>query len=673
MSDEEIKLGVEVQQNAVKELKAASDALQKFATIMEKSFQDGAKASEESSKKTGDALKGLNSNLKNSTGALDAFKGAFGAIVASQVLQKMAEQVVDVGKALVQTFIVDGVHAAAEAESAMKLLENQMRSTGEFSRQAAEDFEAFAAQMQALTTVEDDAVISGLALAKTFGATNEEAKKLVKTAIDLAAAKGVSLDTAIAQLGGTLNGVAGQLGKTNSEVRNLTKEQLVAGNAIDIVAKQFSGAGAAAANTYAGALIQAQNAFGNLQEAFGKIIIENKSVIAVIGEVKKVFDEMSGVIEANAGVIGQHLSEAIVFTLTGFRYFVYAVDLAYREIVKFVAGCKDIIETVQMVGKVIGSIPYGFKAMQSAAADWSKSMSDRKAEIDKNFTEPLGGDLAKIIQQIEEAAARAGSAREAASGGVDQGQGDKQDRASDFYDIEEAQRKVDAEVDLLIRRNEMLKTIGDEASKKQIESNNETLEQIRRGYESSIDTKLKIDANYAKEKQDMERRSSAASREVLGGLAQFQNSKVKEIAFLARAASVMQITIDGIAAVQRVYKDIPFPFSIPASILMGGIVAANAAKAAGVKGLKSGITEVPGTGSEDSYGPVFLAPRERVVDAHTNQDLKGFLGGAQQMVPILASILDRLRAMNMHTTVNVGGREIADVVREQSLSGRAVG
>ena len=99
---------------------------------------------------------------------------------------------------------------------------------------------------------------------------------MTRAAIELSAATGKTLDFSIRNLGKTLSGTTGLLSQAIPELKDLTKAELEAGAAADLVLKKFAGSEAAKLDTYAGVVKQLSNAFGDLQETFGKIVTDSE-------------------------------------------------------------------------------------------------------------------------------------------------------------------------------------------------------------------------------------------------------------------------------------------------------------------------------------------------------------------------------------------------------------
>lgn len=246
-------------------------------------------------------LDGIESSLKKLQTDAKAAGDNIGKSLGSNVekgitssFKSIAATVAAVGATILSSIAFKKIiDEASKSEDAINSLNQALASAGTFSQEASLSIQAFADEIQRTTTLDDEAVISGVALARTFARTNEEAVKLTKAAIDLAAAKGVTLDTAVEQLGKTLTGTAGRLANTVSETKNLTEAQLKAGAAIDVVANRFAGSGAAQLNTFSGAITHLNNIFDNFLETIGKFVIQSPAIKAVIGFISDTFIKLA--------------------------------------------------------------------------------------------------------------------------------------------------------------------------------------------------------------------------------------------------------------------------------------------------------------------------------------------------------------------------------------------
>ena len=213
-------------------------------------------------KKIGNDMSGAFKNNFN-----DIAKGVTVGTLVADGLKAAAGAAINFGK--------DSLRAFEESEAASNRLSFALKASGEFSQAALSDFRAFANQMQNTTKIEDDQVISLLALAKSLGATNEQAKQLVTAGANLSASLGGDVESRVEQLARTLTGNAGKLAQNIKGMSGLSEEALRAGGAISLVNERFGGSAQNELNTYAGKTAQLKNEFGDFQEEIGAFIAKN--------------------------------------------------------------------------------------------------------------------------------------------------------------------------------------------------------------------------------------------------------------------------------------------------------------------------------------------------------------------------------------------------------------
>lgn len=181
------------------------------------------------------------------------------------------------GTVLSGATIIKSIQAANEQADAIQRLNTALRANNDFSRQASLDLQAYAAELQNATEFGDELLINQLALAKSFGATNEQAKLVVEAATGLSKEFGISLESATRNAARTLGGFAGELGEVIPQLKQFTAQQLQSGAAIGLLNERF-GNSAKNLNTFSFASSQASNAFGDLLEEIGKLITESPEV-----------------------------------------------------------------------------------------------------------------------------------------------------------------------------------------------------------------------------------------------------------------------------------------------------------------------------------------------------------------------------------------------------------
>lgn len=178
-----------------------------------------------------------------------------------------------------------GVAAAREQADAVNALATALEKTGDASRLT--ELEAFASELQSVTTFGDEAIISQLAFAKAMGASTDQSKEILTAAADMSAALGIDLNSSVRNISKTLGGYAGELGEVIPELKELTQEQLQNGEGVALLAKRYQGFAQAEIKTFGGAMTQLTNAFGDFLEGIGDFFVKSPTFIKIINAISK--------------------------------------------------------------------------------------------------------------------------------------------------------------------------------------------------------------------------------------------------------------------------------------------------------------------------------------------------------------------------------------------------
>jgi hypothetical protein len=157
---------------------------------------------------------------------------------------------------------------------AEKRLEAALRSAGEFSNQALQDFKNFAIGLQGVTTVGDESTLKMLQLAKSMGLSNEQAKRATQNSIALAKAMGINEQSAIRYTAALEQGDSTMLNRYLPTLRQIEDDTERAAKAQELLGQMFSAA-TTEAEVGLGPLKQLQNSFGDLTEEIGGLIMEH--------------------------------------------------------------------------------------------------------------------------------------------------------------------------------------------------------------------------------------------------------------------------------------------------------------------------------------------------------------------------------------------------------------
>lgn len=223
---------------------------------------------------------------------------------AEKTFRKLERKVGDFGKKMkevgttMSTYITAPVVAAGAiaVRSANQQLQAESRLlTALKGRKEVQDrLIKQAAELQSRTIYGDEVIIEQQAFLAALGLTEQQIGSTINAAIQLSAALGIDLNSAVRNLAKTYSGLAGELGESIPALRNLTAEEMKAGGAIAYVNDNYKGFAETAAQTGMGPLQQLKNTLGDLAEQFGAILVPIIQKLAVrLKEIAEKFQQLS--------------------------------------------------------------------------------------------------------------------------------------------------------------------------------------------------------------------------------------------------------------------------------------------------------------------------------------------------------------------------------------------
>jgi phage-related minor tail protein len=202
---------------------------------------------------------------------------------ATKELKSVEKKAKDVAKSMKKigsalTKYVTGPLVALAAVS-VKTADTQMQAEAKLlnALKGREDVQkrliAQAAELQGRSLFGDEEIINQQAVLAAMGRTEQQINDIIEASAQLSAATGMSLDSAVKNLAKTYAGLTGELGESIPALRELTKEQLMNGDAVKLIKEQYQGFAESAAQAGAGPLVQLKNQLGDLSEQIGMILM----------------------------------------------------------------------------------------------------------------------------------------------------------------------------------------------------------------------------------------------------------------------------------------------------------------------------------------------------------------------------------------------------------------
>lgn len=252
-----------------------------------------------------------------------------GIVTMSQALQALdiVFRVVGAGVAFLTDQFAASVDAAREQENALDALDQTLRSTGQFSDRYAEQLAGLAGEMQKVTTFGDESVTAIQNQLIAFGAAEDQISRLTQAALDLGTGMGKDVSGAAFILGKAIAGEFGTLSRYGIIVEDNATATEKLEQALEQIERRFGGQARAAALTYTGQQQQLANAFGEVREQIGFLVVESDAMLALLSELSRLsFDAADSL----ATLRGSFDTDP----MTGFVLFLYdAIDatLAFTE------------------------------------------------------------------------------------------------------------------------------------------------------------------------------------------------------------------------------------------------------------------------------------------------------------------------------------------------------
>ena len=270
-NDGEITIGTKVDESGLdKGLRSVKDK----ANATSKDLNKGLRSVKDKANATS---KDLNKGLKATSALKTAFNETGGA--AAGFAGKMESVATNGGAVaagitaaiLAAKKYIETLKQANEAYKVQEKAESALQKAAEnnpyLNRESVQRLKDYASEIQSASNFGDEGTIDVMAQLAASGRSESEIMKLVAAAADYAAAKHISLESAVQNLNKSYGGLAGELGELFPEVKALTAEQLKNGEAVDIIAQKYKGFAKEAADSGT----QAKNAFGDFMESIGRI------------------------------------------------------------------------------------------------------------------------------------------------------------------------------------------------------------------------------------------------------------------------------------------------------------------------------------------------------------------------------------------------------------------
>lgn len=297
------------------------------------------------------AAKKIEVGFKSSTSAIKVMQGVLGANVISSGFNLASRAAGSFFGVLGQS-----IDLAQIQEVAVNDLNVALQGLGQYSEAASKDLQKFASELQQSSIYGDEAILKVMALGTQMsGLAGNDLKKATQAATNMASALNVDLDTAMRLIAKSATDGGSGLKRYGIEVEKGSTASETLANAIEAVNRKFTGAAAGKLNTYGGSVTSATNAWGDMLEELGKVIIKNPIVIKAISNLKGVIEDLTKKIIANQGEIAAWLEGPLKRVAGMLDTLGEAIKHINRDsLEKFITNMSGALESVKEFGYLMG-------------------------------------------------------------------------------------------------------------------------------------------------------------------------------------------------------------------------------------------------------------------------------------------------------------------------------
>ena len=212
-------------------------------------------------------------NNKGLKAAEKGFRDLEGAQAKAKYALGKANKYAAVAVAGLVAGLGDAVKGAMEDEQAQTMLARQLQKTTGATDQQIKSVEAYITKQGKLKGVTDDELRPALAGLVRATMSIDEAQKAANLSMDIASAKGISLETVTRAMEKAYGGNMTALAKLSPELREMIKDGASMEEVMAEMAVTFGGAATDSANTAAGSMQRLGVALGEAKEGVGAALL----------------------------------------------------------------------------------------------------------------------------------------------------------------------------------------------------------------------------------------------------------------------------------------------------------------------------------------------------------------------------------------------------------------
>jgi hypothetical protein len=266
-----------------------------------------------------------------------------------------AEAVVNAASTAFHTltgFVEESVTAFAKQEDASNKLVASLRQHGLATPEVISQYNALATTFQNTTKYADEDIQAMESLLTLVGnVMPSQMQAALKASTDLASGLGIDLEKATMLVAKAAAGHTETLGRYGITVDAAAVQTRGLSAVLDVINDKFGGQAAAQIETYSGRLAQMANAWDNVKEALGKVIVEDPLVVAALNNLTQA--------AKNSDAATADASKSIADLAADFGI----IDRVTADAVNGIGAYVDSLNTMATAQRMAAAVPSPFEKM----------------------------------------------------------------------------------------------------------------------------------------------------------------------------------------------------------------------------------------------------------------------------------------------------------------------
>lgn len=222
----------------------------------------------------------INADAKNADSVLSEISNklnSFADKVSKSPATKLANSFTAVGKSVqlattaikkVTESIKENIELSRKQQQAETQLAAAAKNNPYLTEASVIQLKKYAGELQSISTIGDEELLPMMAQLASAGRTQEEIQSIMSAALDVSANSTMSLESVVKNLNKTFSGLSGELGESVPAIKNLTKEELQNGKAVEVLANQYKGM-SETVSEQTGGWQKYKNSLGDFKEVLG--------------------------------------------------------------------------------------------------------------------------------------------------------------------------------------------------------------------------------------------------------------------------------------------------------------------------------------------------------------------------------------------------------------------